>query len=123
VHTPGRLGFPYAQQAIRITRTRTIGGKTSRETAYLVVSLPAAHAQPADLQDWARREWHIENRLHRVRDVTLGEDAHQARTATAPPSPPCSATPPSDSTAATAKPTSPAPPDAQTAAPTTSSTP
>jgi hypothetical protein len=47
----GGLGFPHAQQAIRITRTRTIGAKTSRETAYPVVSLPAAHAQPADLQD------------------------------------------------------------------------
>jgi predicted transposase YbfD/YdcC len=84
VHTPGGLGFPYAQQAIRITRTRTVGGKTSRETAYLVVSLPAAHAQPADLQDWARREGHIENRLHWVRDVTLREDAHQARTGNGP---------------------------------------
>jgi predicted transposase YbfD/YdcC len=84
VHTPGGLGFPHAQQAVRITRTRTIGGKTTRETAYLVVSVPAAHARPADLQDWARREWHIENRLHYVRDVTLREDAHQARTGSGP---------------------------------------
>src|SRR5256885_7465312 len=59
--TPGGLGFPHAEQAVRITRTRTIKGKTSRETAYLVVSLPAEHAQPEQLQDWARLEWHIEN--------------------------------------------------------------
>jgi predicted transposase YbfD/YdcC len=77
VHTPWRSQRPHAQQTVRINRTRTISGKTSRETAYLVVSLPAAHAQPADLQDWARREWHIENRLHWVRDVTLGEDANR----------------------------------------------
>lgn len=83
-HTPGGLGFPHAEQAVRITRTRTIDGKTSRETAYLVVSLPAEHAQPDQLQDWARLEWHIENRLHWVRDVTLGEDAHRARTGNGP---------------------------------------
>jgi predicted transposase YbfD/YdcC len=33
VQTPGGLGFPQAEQAVRITRTRTIKGKTSRETA------------------------------------------------------------------------------------------
>jgi predicted transposase YbfD/YdcC len=79
VRTPGGLGFPHAQQAVRITRTRTIGAKTSRETAYLVVTLPAQDAQPVELSDWARKEWHIEDRLHWVRDVTFGEDAHQAR--------------------------------------------
>jgi predicted transposase YbfD/YdcC len=84
VRTPGGLGFPHAEQAVRITRTRTVKARTTRETAYLVVSLPAEHAQPGDLQDWARREWHIENRLHWVRDVTLREDAHQARTGNGP---------------------------------------
>ena len=84
VHIPGGLAFPHAEQAVRITRTRTTGGKTSRETAYLTVSLPAHQAQPADLQDWARREWHIENRVHHVRDVTFREDLHQARTGTGP---------------------------------------
>jgi predicted transposase YbfD/YdcC len=84
VLTPGGLGFPHTEQAVRITRTRTVKGHTTRETAYLVVSLPAEDAQPEQLQDWARREWHIENRLHWVRDVTLREDAHQARTGNGP---------------------------------------
>ncbi|MGW3613894.1 ISAs1 family transposase [Micromonospora sp. NPDC005163] len=84
VHTPGGIGFPHAQQAVRIIRTRTTGGKTSRETAYYTVSLPAEQAQPADLQDWARREWHIENLIHHVRDVTFRENLHQARTGTGP---------------------------------------
>ncbi|WP_018217252.1 ISAs1 family transposase [Salinispora vitiensis] len=84
VHTPGGIGFPHAQQAIRITRTHTTGAKTSRETTYFTVSLPAEQAQPADLQDWAHREWHIENRLHHVRDVTFREDLHQARTGNRP---------------------------------------
>jgi predicted transposase YbfD/YdcC len=84
VDTPEGLGFPHAAQAVRITRTRTIKGKTTRETAYLTVTLPAEQAQPADLHTWARLEWHIENRLHWIRDVTLREDAHQARTGNGP---------------------------------------
>ena len=84
LHTPGGIAFPHAEQAVRITRTRIINGRTSHETAYLTVSLPAADAQPADLQDWIRRAWHIENRLHHVRDVTFREDLHQARTGTGP---------------------------------------
>jgi predicted transposase YbfD/YdcC len=84
VATPGGIGFPHAQQAVRITRTRTIAGKTSRETAYYTVSLPAIDAQPADLQAWTRREWLIENQIHHVRDVTFREDLHQARTGNGP---------------------------------------
>jgi predicted transposase YbfD/YdcC len=84
VATPGGLGFPHATQAVRITRTRTTADKTSRETAYMIATLPAEDAQPADLHDWARREWHIENRLHWIRDMTFREDAHQARTGNGP---------------------------------------
>ncbi|MER7009785.1 ISAs1 family transposase [Dactylosporangium sp. NPDC000555] len=86
LHTPGGIGFPHAEQAVRITRTRTITttGKTSRETAYLTISLPATDAHPADLQEWARSEWPIENLVHHVRDVTFREDAHQARTGNGP---------------------------------------
>ena len=123
VCTPGGLGFPHAEQAVRITRTRIVGGKRTREMAYLVVSLPADQAQPADLQEWARLEWHIENRLHWVRDETFREDAHQPAPAPDPPSQRSYATPRSGFTAATANPTSPEPPDAQTADHTISSTP
>ena len=86
VSTPGGIRFPHAEQAIRITRTRTIAtsGKTTRETVYLTISLPAADAHPNDLQDWIRREWLIENHIHHVRDVTFREDLHQARTGNGP---------------------------------------
>ncbi|MFC5059745.1 ISAs1 family transposase [Saccharothrix xinjiangensis] len=83
-HTPGGIAFPHAEQAVRITRSRTTNAKTTRETAYFTVSLPAGHALPADLQTWIRREWLIENQIHHVRDVTLREDSHQARTGTGP---------------------------------------
>jgi len=86
LNTPGGIAFPHARQAVRITRTRTalVTGKTSRDTAYLTVSLPTGQALPADLQTWARQEWLIENQIHHVRDVTFREDAHQARTGTGP---------------------------------------
>ena len=67
VQTPGGIAFPHAEQAVRITRTRVNGGKTSRETAYLTVSLPAGQALPTDLQTWIRRHRHIENMIHYVR--------------------------------------------------------
>ena len=51
-----------------------------RETAYLTITLAASDAQPADLQEWIRREWFIENQVHHVRYVTFREDSHQART-------------------------------------------
>ncbi|WP_203791710.1 ISAs1 family transposase, partial [Paractinoplanes rishiriensis] len=85
LHTPGGIAFPHAQQAIRITRTRTTtSGKTTRETAYLTLSLPAADAHPRDIQRWIRAEWLIENLVHYVRDVTFREDSHQARTGNGP---------------------------------------
>ncbi|MFI5844761.1 ISAs1 family transposase [Catenuloplanes sp. NPDC051500] len=84
VATPGGILFPHAQQAIRITRTRIVNGKTSRETVYLAITLSAGQATARDLQAWIRRHWHIENRVHHVRDVTFREDQHQARTGTGP---------------------------------------
>jgi len=82
----GGIGFPHAKQAIRITRTRTLttSGTTSRETAYLAISLPTTDAHPVDLQRWARAEWLIENLVHHVRDVTFRQDSHQARTGNGP---------------------------------------
>ena len=86
VTTPGGIRFPHAEQAVRITRTRTTtrSGKTTRDTAYLTISRPAADAHPVDLQRWARAEWLIENLVHHVRDVTFREDSHQARTGNGP---------------------------------------
>jgi predicted transposase YbfD/YdcC len=80
------LAFPHAEQAIQIIRKtrRLAGGRWRTETAYAVTSLPARHAQPAQLADWIRGHQKIENQLHWVRDVTFGEDLSQARTGTGP---------------------------------------
>ena len=94
VTVPAGLGFPHAAQAIQIIRTsRPISkdNKTKRkkrrprrELVYAICTLTAEDAQPAQLAAWAKGHWAIENRLHWVRDVTLGEDLHQARTGSGP---------------------------------------
>lgn len=85
------MGFPGAAQAIQVTRrTKRINPKPGTkdrwrtETVYAIVTLPAEQATPAELATWIRSHWFIENRLYWARDVTLGEDLHQARTGTGP---------------------------------------
>jgi hypothetical protein len=99
---------------VRITRTRIVAGKTSRETAYRIISLPAEHAQPAELGDWARREWLIENQVHHIRDITFREDAQRAGTGTGPAVAAVLRNTAIGFTAPTAKPTSPELRDAPT---------
>jgi predicted transposase YbfD/YdcC len=53
------------------------------EARYFLSSLPAS-TPPQTLLRLVRRHWHIENRLHWPRDVTLGEDACQVRSGQAP---------------------------------------
>jgi predicted transposase YbfD/YdcC len=53
------------------------------EVRYFVSSLPA-DTSPDNALRAVRRHWHIENRLHWPRDVTLGEDACQVRSGHAP---------------------------------------
>lgn len=75
--------FPHAAQAVQIVRTRKRMNSTkraTRETVYAVTSLTAAQTQPAELTRYIRGHWHVENKLHWVRDVTMGEDASRART-------------------------------------------
>jgi predicted transposase YbfD/YdcC len=91
VTVPAGLGFPHAAQAIQVVRktrpiTRSTSGRSRwhTETVYAICTLPAERAQPADLARWIRGHWSIENRLHWVRDVTFGEDHHQARTGSGP---------------------------------------
>jgi hypothetical protein len=62
----------------------TIGGESTVEVAYLITSVPPGEAGAAGLLGWLRGHWGVENRLHYVRDVTMGEDANRTRTGSGP---------------------------------------
>lgn len=72
------------RQGLRITRERTVGEKRSVEVVYGITSLSMRRASAATLLAILRDHWQIENGLHYVRDVTLGEDACRVRSGTAP---------------------------------------
>lgn len=59
-------------------------GTYREEWSYALTSLPPDHAAATRLEHLWRGHWHIENGLHSVRDVTLGEDACQVRKDRAP---------------------------------------
>ena len=54
------------------------------EVVYGITSLSMRRANAATLLTILRDHWRIENSLHYVRDVTLGEDACRVRKGTAP---------------------------------------
>ncbi len=79
--------WPGLAQVLRLDRRvvhKATGVVLRQETAYAVTSLTPAEATPAQLLALWRGHWHIENRLHWVRDVTFDEDRSQVRTGTAP---------------------------------------
>jgi hypothetical protein len=59
-------------------------GRWRTEVHYKITSLPPERAGPTDLLRLSRAHWAIENQLHYVRDVTLGEDASRIRSGVAP---------------------------------------
>lgn len=79
----GYTDWPGAKQVCKVERRRTVQGRVSTEVAYAVTSLGPATG-PAELLTIWRGHWAIENRLHYVRDVTLGEDASHVRSGAAP---------------------------------------
>lgn len=76
-------GWPQVQQVLRVERRVTEQGVVTREVRDFVTSLDARWA-PTTLLALVRSHWHIENTVHYVRDMTLGEDASTVRTGTAP---------------------------------------
>lgn len=77
-------GWPGLQQVCRIDRTRIIHGKQTTETAYAITSLSRQRASAGELLKIARGHWAIENSLHHVRDVSMGEDECRVRSGSAP---------------------------------------
>jgi predicted transposase YbfD/YdcC len=77
------LDWPGVQQVGKVERRVQQGNRSSGETRYFVTSHgPATTAE--QLLRMVRGHWGIENRLHYVRDVTLGEDASRIRSGAAP---------------------------------------
>ena len=74
---------PGVGQVCKVERVFVRKGKTTREVRYAITSL-GEEVGAARLLCHIRGHWGIENRLHYVRDVTLGEDASQVRTGSAP---------------------------------------
>jgi len=71
-------------QAFQVRRRATHPLKCTQQIVYGISSLTPAQASPSQLLDLLRTHWHIENRLHYRRDVTLQEDHSQLRMAGAP---------------------------------------
>ena len=78
------MGWPGLQQVCRLIHQTRRRGRWQIEIHYKITSLPAELAGPDDLLRLSRAHWAIENQLHYVRDVTLGEDASRIRSGAAP---------------------------------------
>ena len=61
-------------------RTIVATGEHSSEVTYGITDLTPAQAGAGELETIWRGHWSIENRVHYVRDVTMGEDGGQAHT-------------------------------------------
>jgi hypothetical protein len=73
------LDWPGVAQVGQVETEVVKDGKTTQEIRYFITSSSRAVAGAALLLKWVRGHWSIENRLHYVRDVTMGEDASRIR--------------------------------------------
>jgi hypothetical protein len=76
--------WPGLKQGFELTRRRTVKGVTTVEVVYGITSLAVEEADARRLLGLTRGHWGIENKVHYVRDVTLGEDGCRVRKGSAP---------------------------------------
>lgn len=74
------LDWPGLGQVCVIERVRRMGGEESRETVFGITSLTATTGSASRRLGLTRGHWGIENEVHWVKDVVLGEDACRVRT-------------------------------------------
>lgn len=75
------LDWSHLGQVFRLQRViqRLKTGKLTYQVVFGITSLSPEKCTPKRLLEIIRQHWHIENRLHYVRDVTFHEDACQIR--------------------------------------------
>ncbi len=80
------LAWPGARLMLRLPRTviHKATGELHREVAYALSSLDLASLNADKLLTLWRQHWHIENCVHYVCDVTLGEDHCRVRSGAGP---------------------------------------
>ena len=78
------LDWPDVGQVFELERVRVLPGKTEVEVVYGISSLSRERADAAGLLERVRGHWGIENRVHWVREETLGEDRCRARKGSTP---------------------------------------
>ncbi len=76
----GYSDWPGLDQVFEIRRCWQYKGEWREEVRYGITSLPATLAIPQRLLKLKRGHWTIENRLHYVKDVTMGEDRSTVHT-------------------------------------------
>lgn len=76
--------WPGIKQILKITRTKITKKKTTTEVAYGITSISKNRCNPEKIMELWRNHWHIENRLHWVRDVVFNEDKSTIRTGSSP---------------------------------------
>lgn len=78
--------WPGLGQVLQIKRTTTNkqSGRTTSDTAYAITSLSPERCTAEQLLLAWREHWHIENKLHWVRDVTFDEDRSTVRAGSTP---------------------------------------
>jgi predicted transposase YbfD/YdcC len=81
-----RSAFPHAAHAFRLDRHTILhnGTKPRADTALGLTSLTDHRAHPHTIARYLRGHWHIENKLHWVRDNTYTEDTSRIRTGNGP---------------------------------------
>ena len=77
-------GWPGVAQVFRLERRRKVKGNVEVEVVYGITSLSTLAADAQMLLEYTRGHWGIENGLHHIRDVTLGEDRCRVRRGRAP---------------------------------------
>ena len=66
-------------QVFQIEREIVRNGTTTHEVVYGITSVPGEVATAEAVLGLVRAHWHLENRVHWRRDVTLGEDGCQVK--------------------------------------------